>query len=158
MKTAVVYYSYDGNCAFAAKQIQSRFNADIVQIEVLNEKRRSGFAKYFFGGFQAFSGIKPALKPYSFDPAAYDLIILGTPVWAGSPAPAMKSFLSKTKISGKKICLFMCHAGGLGNAIEKFKILLAGNDIVSAIDLNNPAENNQAEQKQRIEDWCKAIQ
>ena len=157
MKTAVVYYSYDGNCAFVAEQIKVQLNADVVRLKPVKEKRRSGFAKIFFGVLQVVTKKEPELKPYSLDPAACDLIILGTPVWAGSPAPAIRSFLSNTNISGKKLALFVCHAGGKGEAIGKLKSLLADNTIVSEIDFLNPATENPEEQKKKIEDWVKTI-
>ena len=157
MKTAVVYYSCDGNCAFMAEQIKGQLNADLIRLETADEKKRGGFAKYFFGGFQAMTGKKPALKPYNFDPAAYDMIILGTPVWAGSPAPAMRSFLSQTKISGKKLALFICYGGGKGKVMDKLRALVQGNTIVSEADFIEPARNNPEEQKKRITDWAKTI-
>ena len=157
MKTAVIFYSYDGNCAFVAEQLKAQLNADILRLETVDRKRRTGFAKYFWGGSQVVMGRKPPIKPFTFSSEAYDLIVLGVPVWAGSPAPAMRTFLSKTRISGKKIALFVCHGGGKGKALDKFRAMLTGNTIVSEIDFVDPAGNNPQEQKKRIEDWAKAI-
>ena len=158
MKIAVVYYSLDGNCAFMAKHIAKTLNADIVQVQLTDEKKRRGMLKMFWGVMQTMSGILPAIKPVDFDAAVYDLIILGTPVWASSPAPAIRTFLSQTKISGKKIAIYMCHAGGLGKAMNKFRALLEGNSIVSEIDLNNPVTfKNIEKSKLEIESWAKAL-
>jgi len=157
MKTAVVFYSCDGNSAFVAEQIKAQLSADLVRLEIADEKRSVGFAKYFWGGFQAITGKKPALKPRDFDPAAYDLIILGTPVWAGSPSPAMRSFLSETRLSGKKLALFVCHGGGKGKSLDRLRALAPGNTVVSEADFVNPARNKPEEQKKRIADWAKAI-
>ena len=99
---------------------------------------------------------KPPLKPYTFDPAAYDLIILGAPVWAGSPAPPLKTLLSETAMSGKKIALFVCHAGGKGNALGKFKAMLPGNEIVAEADFKEPLKNSDEAERQ-ITDWVKSI-
>ena len=158
MKTAVVYYSHDGNCAFTAKHIGKTLKADIVQVQLTDEKKRSGISKMVWGVMQIMSGTLPSIKPVDFNAETYDLIILGTPVWASSPAPAMRTFLAQTKISGKKIALFMCHAGGLGKALEKFKAAVEGNSIVSEIDLNNPVKFiNLEKSKLEIESWVKAL-
>lgn len=157
MKTAVVFYSHDGNCALVAEQIRTRLNADLVRLETRDDKRRSGFAKYFWGGSQVFMHAKPALKPYDFDPAAYELIIIGAPVWAGTPAPPLRTFLSETKISGKKTALFVCHAGGRGKALDQFRALLAGNAIAGEADFINPLRQESGEVTRRIEDWLKLI-
>ena len=158
MKTAVVYYSLDGNCAYTAKLIGKILKADIINVQLTDEKKRNGIAKMFWGVMQVMSGKLPVIKPVNFDAEIYDLIILGTPVWASSPAPAMKAFLSQTKISGKKIALYMCHAGGLGNAMEKFRASLEGGSVISEINLNNPVKFiNLEKSKLEIETWAKDL-
>ena len=157
MKTAVVYYSYDGNCALVAEQIKALVNADLIRLQTQDEKKRGGFAKYFWGGSQVVMHKKPALKPYVFDTAAYDLVIIGAPVWAASPAPPLETFLSETNISGKKLALFLCHAGGKGKAMDKLKRLLAGNTIAAETDFVNPAGENTEELKRKIGEWLKPL-
>ena len=112
---------------------------------------------YAWGGGQAIFGIKPKLEPLSVDLGAYDLIILGTPVWAGSPAPAVVSFLDKAKPNGKKVALFCCHGGGMGSVFKKLKARLGGNTIVSEIDFMLPLKNQGDELKQKISGWAKTL-
>jgi len=150
MKTAVVFYSLDGNCALVAEEIKTQLNADMIRLQTKDEKKRGKVGKFVWGGSMVFFNKKPPLKPYTFDPAAYDLIIIGAPVWAASPAPPVKTFLSETKITGKKIALFVCHLGGLEDALEKFKALLNGNEIVSMADFKGPT-------KDKIADWVKSL-
>ena len=157
MKTAVVFYSHDENCAFIAEQIKALVNADLVRLYTRDEKKRGGLAKYAWGGAQVFMHKKPALKPWQFDPAAYDLIILGTPVWAANPAPPMQSFLSQAKISGKNVALFICHMGGKGKAMEKFKSLLAGNTIAGETDFPKPLADSRDAVKVRLTEWLKSL-
>jgi flavodoxin len=156
MKAVVIFYSYEGNCKFAARQIGKFLKADIVEIQTVNKKRHRGFAKYLFGGIQVLFGKMPALEPVNFDPDAYDLIIIGTPVWAASPAPAMKTFLSKTVFNGKKTALFMCHAGGIKKAMSKFKTMLKDSAIISELEMINPARNPE-DAVQKIEEWTKTL-
>ena len=156
MKTAVVFYSSDGNCALVAEQFKTNLNADLLRLEVEGEKKRGFLSKLFWGCGMVFSGKKPPLKPYSFDPAAYDLIILGAPVWAGHPAPPIKTFLSQTPITGKKVVFFICHAGGDGNSLMKFDEMLPGNEIVDAMDYKKPLENIEMYKKQ-IEETAKSL-
>ena len=157
MKTAVIYYSLDGNCALVAKTIKDTLDADIFEIRTVDRKKRRGIAKLAWGGFQVIMKKKPELEPLSIDINNYDLIILGTPVWAGSPTPAIVSFLDKTKITGKKIALFCCHGGGKGKAFDKFKALLPGNTIVGEIDFKNAAKWESAPLKEKIDEWAKKL-
>ena len=157
MKTAVLYYSLDGNCAFVAGQIKSQLQADLIRLRTKNEKRRSFIGKLFWGGSMVMFHKKPPLKPYTFDPAAYDFIIIGVPVWAGSPAPPIQTFLSETKITGKKIALFVCHGGGKGESLEKFKALLAGNKIAAEADFVNPAKSGSEDVNRQIDLLINAV-
>jgi flavodoxin len=156
MKTAVIFFSYDGNSAFVAQQIKERLNADLVQLYLTDEKKRGKFASLFWGGAMVFSRKNPPLKPYNFDPSAYDLIILGAPVWAGSPAPPLKTFLAQTPITGKKLALFVCHGGGSGESLEKFKALVPGNEVVSTADFLLPLRNKEEAQRKAAE-WAGGI-
>jgi flavodoxin len=156
MKAAVVFFSCSGNIKFIAKKIKDQINADLIQLYTKDEKKRGKAATMFWGGSMVFFRKKPPLKPYNFDPSAYDLIILGAPVWASSPAPPMQTFLAQTAITGKKLALFVCHAGGKGTSLEKFKALLSGNEIVSEADFKEPLKNIE-EVQLRIADWIKQI-
>jgi len=118
MKTAVVFYSYDGNCAFVAERIGALMNADLLCLRTKDEKRRCRVGRFFAACAMLLFQRRPALKPFDFDPTAYDLIIIGAPVWAASPAPPVQTFLSQVGITGKKggsFCL-SCrrHGNGLG--------------------------------------------
>ncbi|MDR0324408.1 MAG: flavodoxin [Treponema sp.] len=157
MKTAVIFYSLDGNCTFVAEEIKNRLNADMIQLRTKDEKKRGKIGKLFWGCIMVFSGKKPPLKPYSFDSSIYELLIIGAPVWADSPAPPVKTFISETGISGKKIALFVCHGGGKGGSQEKFKALLAGNEIIAEADFHEPVKKNKDEVKRQIEDWVKSF-
>jgi len=157
MKTAVIYYSHNGSSAQAAEIIKAELNADIFRIETLDSKKRKGLPLMLWGGGQVVKGKKPALKPLSVDINAYDLVILGTPVWASSPAPALVSFLSTNSITGKKVALFCCHAGGMGEALNKLKALLDGNTVIGEIDFRNAAKMDKGELKQKISEWVKSL-
>lgn len=157
MKTAIVYYSYEGNCARIAELLRGEFNADLIALQTADEKVRKGLAKYAWGGAQVFMKKLPALKPCRFEPSAYDLIILGAPVWAGSPAPPLQSFLTQTKISGKRVALYCCHLGGMGKAMEKMRTLLPGNTIAGSVDFINPAGGDVEENKRKITAWAQTL-
>lgn len=157
MKTAVIYYSYDGNSALIAEMIKAALNADTFEIKTADGKKRRGPAKFVWGGMQVIMHKKPELLPLAADIDAYDLIILGTPVWAASPAPAMISFLDGTNITGKKLALFCCHAGGKGRALTKFKALVPRNTIVGEADFLSPKGLGRDELKAEVEAWLKTF-
>jgi flavodoxin len=157
MKIAVVFYSLDGNCALVAEELKAQLNADLIRVQTVDEKKRGKMGMLFWGCGMVFSRKNPPIKPVQFDPSAYDLIIMGAPVWAYSSAPPLLTFISQAGITGKKIALFVCHGGGMGKSLTKLKALLPGNDIVSEIDFKEPINDNIDNVKQKIVDWVKSF-
>ncbi|MCL2320101.1 MAG: flavodoxin [Treponema sp.] len=157
MKIAVIYYSYEGHCAQVAKILQDILRADLFEIKTVDGKKRTGLAKYFWGGGQVMRKIKPPIKPLPVDTGKYDLIILGTPVWAGSPAPAMVSFLAGKNITGKKVALFCCNDGGKGKVFQKLKALVSGNTIAGEIEFVRLAKTDPSLLKKKVAEWVKTI-
>ena len=50
------------------------------------------------------------------DPASYDLVLLGTPVWAGTLSSAMRTYISANKSKFKQVAFF-CTQGGTENKL-----------------------------------------
>ena len=124
MKTAVIYYSMSGNCEYTAKKIAALSDADLIRLEPEKEFPTSGFRKFFWGGKSAIMGDMPKLKPYVFEAEKYDRIIFGFPVWAGNPAPPVRTFIHENieGIRGKKYAAFVCYSGGgADKALVKLK-------------------------------------
>jgi hypothetical protein len=113
--------------------------------------------KYVRGGKQVLMGEKPELLPLGKDPHDYDIIFIGTPVWAFRHTPAVESFLCKAHLKNKKIALFCCHGGGRGMTLEKMKRGLAGNDIIGEIDFNEPLSRNKDAHAERARAWAQDI-
>jgi flavodoxin len=157
MKTAVVFYSLDGNCALVAEEIKTQLNAELLQIYTRDDKKRGKIGKMLWGCGMVFSKKKPHLKPYTFNASSYDLIVLGAPVWAGSLAPPLQTFITESGITGKKIALFVCHGGGKGESQKKFKALLGGNNVVGEADFVTPSKDKIEEVRQKVADWVKGF-
>ena len=160
MKTAVVYYSMSGNTEQTAEKIARQTGADLIRIEPVKEYPSKGFKKFLWGGKSAVMGDTPALQPYRFD-GDYDTIVIGTPLWAGTMAPPIKSFINENreKLSGKSISAFICCAGGgAEKAFEKIKAE-AGTDTLSAqMILINPKEKPSDENEAKIKAFCDKLQ
>lgn len=157
MRTVVIYYSMLGNTDYAAKKIAPVLNADIIRIEPEKAYPDKGFKKFFWGGKSAVMGDTPALLPYTFDAEKYDRIIFGTPIWAGTFAPPIKTFITenKDKIKGKRISLLACSSGGgADKAIEKIKKLIEIDKIEATLHLIDPKDRPKEENDRKIEEFC----
>ncbi len=103
MKTLVVYYSRTGNTKFIAETVAAELGADIEA--VVDLKNRLGRLNYLPAGRDALSGKATEIAQTKKAPTDYELIVIGQPVWAGNPTPAIRTYIRKNDFSGKKVAL-----------------------------------------------------
>ncbi len=119
--------------------------------------KSKGFMKYVWGGKAAMMKTKPELLAFENNPQDYDVLFIGTPVWAWTYTPPLNTFLSTCSLSNKKIALFCCHGGGKGKIFEKMQKALEGNQILGEIDFRDPLKKNTDTNIQRAKEWAKDI-
>lgn len=159
-KIAIVYYSMSENTDYVAKNIFKKMEADLIRIVPKKEYPDTGFKKFFWGGKSAVMKETPTLEKYEFDSNKYDYIVFGTPVWASSFAPPIRTFIEENKenLKDKKIAVFVCYSGmGADKAIEKLKKCLEINDFCSKLTLVDPREKELDENKEEIDEFCEEI-
>ena len=131
-KKLVVYYSNGGNTKFIADNIAGSVGADVVELKPKKDIPK-GFLGMVIGGFQAKFRAKPALLSYDKDPENYDIIYIGTPIWAGTFAPALNTFFKNERLVNKRIAFFCCYSGNEGTSIEDVKEALYQNIFLGEI-------------------------
>ena len=156
-KILIVYYSLTGNTKIIAEAIAEAINSDILELKPVKELDAEGGSKYFWGGFQATMKKKPKLKPFDIDPLEYDLIFIGTPVWAWTYSPPIRSFLSKFNLSGKNVALWTCSAGDGVKAMNRFKEALKDTNILGEIRFQEPKQHDPEVNREKASVWAKQI-
>lgn len=156
MKTLVLYYSFEGNTKFIAEVIAQALNTSIMRIHPSKDLTSTGFSKYVWGGGQVVMGIKPKLEPIEIDLNEFDVVFLGSPIWAGTYAPPIKTLLEDGILSNKKVFYFYTHEGGSQNAQRRAEAVISKfNQFMSAAGfldvLKNPEPNRKLAQ-----DWALA--
>lgn len=155
MKTAVIYYSLDGNTRYAAEKIATKLGADLIRLIPVKEYPTGKVGKYFWGGKSATFGEAPKLEPYLFDTKMYDLVILGTPVWAGTVTPPLRTFIRENKLTGMRVALFAsCSGGSTDKCFEQMKKEGGDLDVVSTLRLVEPLKGIESEVDRSIADFC----
>ncbi|MDA3838873.1 MAG: flavodoxin [Candidatus Delongbacteria bacterium] len=157
MKKLVIFYSLDGNTKFISENIAQEIGADILELKPLKEITRNNFMKMFSGGKQAILKSEPEIQPFDIDPLSYDLIFIGTPVWAWTFAPALRTFFKYNKIENKNIGLFCCHGGGPGKIFEKMEEELEGNRILGKLDFKDPLRQEKEKDAVDAKKWASDI-
>lgn len=122
MKVLVVYYSKTGNTKMISNEISKRLNADVE--EVVDVKDRKGYLNLLKSITETISEKESKIHDLKYDPEDYDLVIIGTPVWASRIAPPIITFLKNNRTRFNNVAFFYTQTGASKNLafeqMEKF--------------------------------------
>lgn len=156
MKTLVLFYSYGGNTRGIAEMIQGITGGDIAEIETVKPYVGDYNTVVEQGKQEVDSGFMPEIKPLGVDLSAYDTIVLGTPVWWYTFAPAMKTFIHKSDLSGKTIYPFATNGGWIGHTFKDFEKGCVGADVKKGINIKF-SNSSLRTPEEEIKVWAEAI-
>ncbi|MEE3333989.1 MAG: flavodoxin [Ruminococcus sp.] len=160
MKSLVVYYSMSGNVKQTAELISEVSGADLLALHPVKEYPSKGAKKFIWGGKSALMGDKPKLQPYIFEADKYDMIIFGSPVWASSFTPPIRTFIEENReaLSGKRIAAFYCFLGGGDKkAFKKLAKFLGIEDFAAELVLIEPVSKPKEESRAQVERFCEEL-
>jgi len=107
----VVYYSMSGHTGRLAEDVARRCGADLEPIrEVRPRAGATGAARALW---DVLAKRHVALRRGQRRPVEYDLVALGTPVWAGRVSAPMRSWIDDHRQALPEVAFF-CTAGGAG--------------------------------------------
>ena len=116
MRSLVVYYSKTGNTRKVATAISRVLGSDIE--EIVDMKNRKGIIGWLSGGRDSTLKNHTKIKRPKKDTSGYKLIIIGTPVWAWTVTPAVRTYMVKKCKHLKKIAFFCTNDGSPGNTFK----------------------------------------
>ena len=123
-KTLVVFYSQTSNTKAVATEIATKLGADMAEIVPVELYEGDFHATIERGKKELDEGVYPEIQPLTVNVADYDVVFLGYPIWFGTYAPPVFTFLDQVDLSGKKIVPFCTFgSGGLESSLK---------DLVSA--------------------------
>lgn len=155
LKSLVVYYSRTGTARWVAETVAAHVGADVE--EVVDLKKRGGALGFLSGGSDARRGKETEISPTQKSLAEYDLIIFGTPIWAGRPTPAITTYIKKNSLAGKKVAVFFVQGGkNKSQGVDQMKALLANSDYKGQLSLVNAMKDKDGSEKQ-IAEWCQTL-
>ncbi len=111
-KPLIVYFSLTGNTQGIAEAIHQKVGGDIFRLEAAEPypddyKTQTEIAKK-----ELAEGADRAIKAMPENLAQYDMVFVGSPVWWGTMATPVRTFLRQADLSGKKVIPFVTHGGG----------------------------------------------
>jgi DNA-binding transcriptional ArsR family regulator/flavodoxin len=144
IQACVIFYSYSGITRGVAEGIRNASGCDL--IEVLTKTPYSSFTAYTKGALRSRKMACDPIEPAEIDVSGYDFLIIGTPVWAGRPAPAINAAVRGLKgCEGKMAVIFTTYSCDPGDALPILSKALADRRVrvmaeisLDAGDTKNP--------------------
>jgi len=115
MRAIIIYYSFSGKTRqvseILAESLREEGEAELLELKAFDESDN-----FFVQAARGFRKTRAKIIPVGFDLSKYDLICMGTPVWAFGPAPSMNAYLDQCiGLEGKEVVLFTTYGSGAGN-------------------------------------------
>jgi flavodoxin len=144
MRICILYHSETGNTRHVAQHLAIACNAERL-IEILDRTKYGRFTRFASQCGKAFSESLTPISPVTVDVAPYDLIVIGSPVWAYKPTPVIHSaIVALTGYTGKPVIGFFTHGGKPGSTEKIFTrwceqrwLKVAGTVTIHAKEIGN---------------------
>lgn len=152
-KVLVAYFSASSVTAAAAKKVADIAGADLFEIKPavpytsadldwMDKKSRSTIEMQD-------KSSRPEIAEKLSDMAAYDVILLGFPIWWYVAPTIINTFLEQYDFSGKKIVLFATSGGsGFGKTVEGLKV-----SVDPSCTIEEGALLNRGVSEEQIRSW-----
>ena len=109
MKCLVVFYSRSGATGKVAARIAQTLGCESEKI--FPKRRYAGPFGFLRASFEATRKKLPEISEPKNDIRGYDLVILGTPVWGGTVASPVRSYMVGQGEGFKKVAFFLTKGG-----------------------------------------------
>ncbi|MEO0076815.1 MAG: hypothetical protein ABIK19_04045 [candidate division WOR-3 bacterium] len=113
MNFLIVYYSRTGNTKILAellaadlKKLLSDKNSTVAIEEIKDLKKRTGFWNWLIAGRDALKKKLTVINSPKYQIVNFDMILLGTPIWAGTLSPAIRTYIVQYRDQLKKVAFF----------------------------------------------------
>lgn len=110
--TLIVYYSQTGATKSVAEELQKHLGCDITAIEAVKPYDGDYTATIQRWRTEVENNEKVELKPITVNLDDYNTIFLGYPIWGGTYALPMATFLADNSLKGKKVVTFATFGSG----------------------------------------------
>lgn len=159
-KTLVVYYSWScGNTEKIAEQLADACDADIARIETVVPYPEDYQETVDQGQREVNAGFMPEIENLEYNPADYDVIVIGTPTWWYTMAPAVKTFIAENDFSGKPVVALSTNGSWPGNVTADIEDACAGASFGPALEVqfDSTGGDRQETPQSQVDAWIEQI-
>ncbi len=119
MNVLIVYFSRTGVTEKVARRVAellTETSGTSVKVEgLVDRKHRKGVMGWLRSGKDAARKHETEIAPLESDPSTAEVLIVGTPVWAWTCSPAVRTFLHQYADSLPQRLALFCTMGGSGD-------------------------------------------
>ncbi|MGD1000573.1 MAG: flavodoxin [Candidatus Brocadiia bacterium] len=151
-QTLIAYYSRTGGTRKVAEQLAAILDADL---EVIREaKDRSGVLGLLSAAWDSTLKREADLAS-KHSGEGRKTIVIATPIWGFRPPPAVRSYLRKVNLAGKKVCA-VCTFYGMGGdwVLDAIAAMVPGG-LAARLALRRPAA--QQNLAATLKEWAKQV-
>ena len=159
-KMLIIYYSWsNGNTKRIAEMLQEETKADIAVIETAKPYEGSYDDVVSQGQDEVNRGYMPPIKPLDVDFSNYDVIVVGTPTWWYTMAPAVKTFFNENDFTGKTVIPFMTNGGWPGHVIKDMEKACKGAKCAASkeIQFDSTGGDHLETSEKEIKQWIEEV-
>ena len=150
-----------GNVRYVSEKVAKELGADLIELVPVKAYPDKGAMQFIWGGSAVTFKKKPELEPYTFNASDYDLVIIGTPVWASNFTPPLRTFFENNDLTGKKIAVIATSAGGdSSKCLEAVKAAAKADSLAAVLSLTDPKDKPSDENEKQIAafiETCKGL-
>lgn len=154
MRILVAYYSWTGHTKQIAEAIAKACDADLEEIQDVED--RAGFFGYLRSAYHALTKRIGRIRIAAKDPADYDLVVLGTPVWAWNLSPPMRAYVSEQAAKFGEVGFFCTEGGAGGDGVFKQMAELSGKQPVATLIVTE-AELKSSNYGDKLQEFGRAL-
>ncbi|MDL2283536.1 NAD(P)H-dependent oxidoreductase [Oxalobacter sp. OttesenSCG-928-P03] len=156
-KVLIVYFSLTGNTDTIAQALQKKTGADLFRIETVNPYPAAYSGVTEIAKKELETGNLPALKALPSNLDAYDLILVGSPVWWYTVSTPVMSMLQQVDFQGKKVAAFSTHGGGPGNFFSDFKKQAKNAVVLEGYEVYKPKNKSDIQISESLDAWLRNV-
>ena len=156
----VAYYSWScGNTEKIAEQLANACNADIARIETVEPYPEDYQETVDQGQREVNAGFMPEIEPFEFNPENYDVIVIGTPTWWYTMAPAVKTFTSMYDFTGKTVVALSTNGSWPGNVTADIEDACTGATFGPALEVqfDSTGGDHQETPQHEVDSWIEKV-
>lgn len=153
-RALVVHYSRSGNTRRLGRAIAEALGADVEELH--DTVDRGGIVGYLRCGLEVLLRASVEIHRPTYDPADYDLVVVGSPVWASSPSTPVRTYLWLERERLPRVAFFVTMGGS--GAERAFGLMreIAGKAPAATLAVRQ-AEVSGGILRERVASFAKAL-